>query len=138
MIKRCPLLFRSALLLTFTLVLAQTALGPDDDPARHLATVASREERLAQLVEQRNQLHASGDKVGELQLTQQIIQLHLRLFDFNSALNEAVSYEPLAEELASSLLADHLILNARVHIRRNEIDPAIELLTRALQLSHDS
>lgn len=138
MIKRCPLLFRSALLLTFTVVFAQTPLGPDDDPARDLATVASRQERLQQLVEQRNQLHASGDKAGELQLTHQIIQLQMRLFDFNSALNDAVSYEPLAEELAGSLLADHLILSARVHIRRNEIDPAIELLNRALQVSRDS
>ncbi|HET8781092.1 MAG TPA: CHAT domain-containing tetratricopeptide repeat protein [Pyrinomonadaceae bacterium] len=142
MIKRCPLLFRSALLLTFTLVLAQTPIAPDDDPARHLATVASRQQRLAELVEQRNQLHASGDKVGELQLTHQIIQLHVRLFDFDSALNEASNYQPLAEELAASgqtpLLADHLILYSRVHIRRNEIELAIELLNRALQLSRDA
>lgn len=140
--KRCPLLIRSALLLTFILVLAQTPLGQGDDPARNLDTVAARRERLTQLIEQRNQLHAAANKVAELQTTHQIIQLHIKLFDFDSALNEAVSSRPLAEELApsgyTSLLVDNLILNAHAQVRRNEIDDAIGLLNRALQLSRDS
>ena len=142
MIKRWFLLLRCAVFLTSIVVLAQTPLGHEDDPARHLTTVAARRERLTQLVEQRSQLHAAGDKVAELQLTHQIVQLHLRLFDFNSALNEALNYQPLAEELAGSghvpLLVDNLIVTARVHIRLNEIKPAMDLLNRALPLSRDS
>jgi CHAT domain-containing protein len=142
MIKRCPLLIRSALLLMFTFVLAQTPLGQDDNPAQQLTTVVARRARLSQLTDQRNQLHTAGNRVAELQTTHQIIQLHVKLFDYDSAVNEAVNYRPLAEELATSgyvpLLVDNLILNAHAQVRRNEINAAIELLNRALQLSRDS
>ena len=142
MIKRSSVLLRSVLLLTCIVVLAQTPLGQDDDAAPYLTTVAARRERLSELIVQRDQLRAAGDKVAEIKVTNEIVQLHLRLFELDSAVTEALNSRSLAESLSASeyapLMADTFTLTAHVQIRRNEITPAIELLNRALQLSRDA
>src|SRR5690242_7319920 len=139
MMKPSSPLLNGTLWLVWTIALV-APVGPDD-PTRTLTTLEARREALAERLTRRPQVEASGDRVALVQLNNEIVQLQLKLWDMNAAAQEAKNSLDLAEQLAgtanASLLADTLILSGRVHIRRNEIPPALEQLQRALQLSLD-
>ncbi|HEY2961390.1 MAG TPA: CHAT domain-containing protein [Pyrinomonadaceae bacterium] len=135
-----PLLFRTLVLLACILAFTPAPTRPtDDDLVRNLTTVAARRDTLTQLLALRTQLEAAGNTVDLVRVNNQIIQLYLKLFDLDAAATETQHSLNLAEPLAGSndapLLVDTLVLAARVYIRRNENQKALDVLDRALGLS---
>lgn len=139
MIKPRFLLLTGILWLVWTLAL--TSPSPTEDPTRNLTTVAARRAALTERLAQRPEVEASGDRAALVQLNNEIVQLYLKLWDMNSAAQEAQNALDVAEQLAgtadASLLVDTLVISGRVHIRRNEIATATAQLERAVQLSRD-
>ena len=139
MIKPRCLLLNGIFWLVWTIAL--TSLSATEDPTRNLTTAAARRAALAERLSQRPEVEASGDRAALVQLNNEIVQLYLKLWDMNSAAQEAQCALDVAEQLAgsanASLLVDTLVLSARVHIRRNEIPAAMAQLERAVQLSRD-
>ena len=137
MIKPRHLFTHSILWLVWTL--AFTSSTAPDDPTRNLTTVAARRAALNELLARRPEVQAAGDVVALVQLDNEIVQLYLKFWDTDSAAQEVQNSLQLAEQFAGSphesVLVDTLTLSGRVHIRRNEISPAVDNLERALQLS---
>lgn len=135
-----PLLFRTLVLLACILAFTPAPTRPtDDDLVRSLTTVAARREMLTQLLAQRTQLEASGNTAELVRVTNQIIQIYLKLFDLDAAAAETQHSLSLAEQLAGSneatVLVDTLVLAARVYVSRSENQQAVNAVDRALALS---
>ena len=139
MVKPRCLLLTGIFWLVWTLAL--TSPSPTEDPTRNLTTIAARRAALTERLAQRPEVEASGDRAALVRLNNEIVQLYLKLWDMNSAAQEAQSALDVAEQLAgtanASLLVDTLVISGRVHIRRNEIPAATAQLERAVQLSRD-
>lgn len=142
--SRSPRLFlRCFLLLAYILFVAPIpAQQQQDDPTQHLTTVEARRLALAELIERRDLLEATtGNEVELIGVLNQITKLQLKFCDLDSALSASERSLHLARQYSSNsvpLLADTLTLAGTVHIRRNNIGPALSLLDEAVQLSRDS
>jgi CHAT domain-containing protein len=109
--------------------------------AKVFTTVQARREKLAQLLTERDQAHAGSDRVADVQLSNQIVELYIKLCEFDYALTESARSLAIARTLSGSgegkLLVDTLTLAARVHINRTESASALPLATEALARSRD-
>lgn len=126
-------------LLTYSFAIAPVPANADDDALQHLPTLESRKLVLAQLTSEASALAAVGSNEPLLPLLLRIGELHLRLYDLDSALavaNQANSiasgYRDTEKEL---LLIDTLNFVARVHCSRNDYKTASPLINDALTLS---
>ena len=110
-------------------------------PVESLVTIQSRREALSQLTAERERLLTSGDQVSLIKVSNQVVELHLRLFELDAAVAAANASLKIARQFAgtpeATLLADTLILSGRSYIRRNENPNALNLLNEALQLCQD-
>src|SRR5215470_4224778 len=112
-----------------------------DESAKSLTTVKARQEKLAQLLTEREQAQAKDDRIAVVQLSNQIAELYLKLCEFDSALTESKGSLEVARSIAAGdrkLLIDTLILTARVHISRTENPSAVVVAQEALALSVDA
>lgn len=110
-----------------------------DEPIESLTTVATRREKLTELIAEREQAVAAGDQVAVVKLSNQIADLDLKLFDFDSALSQSKQSLETARLVAKSgdakLLVDTLIVSGRVYISQTQSSNALPLLKEALELS---
>jgi hypothetical protein len=113
----CCLLFIGDHSPTSILVLAQ------DDLTTSYLTVQSRRDALANLTAERLRLVESGDQIALIRVSNQIAELHIRLFEFDAALSSVTGSLSVARQLAArdrALLADTLVLAGHTYIRRNQ------------------
>jgi CHAT domain-containing protein len=112
-----------------------------DELTRSFSTVKARREKLAQLISERDQSQANGDRVAVVQLSNQITELYIKLCEFDAALTESGRSLEIARTFVNTanekLLVDTLNLAARVHIDRTESPSALPLATEALISSRD-
>lgn len=110
-----------------------------DEPIESLNTVATRQQRLTELIAEREQAKGAGDQATVIKLSNEIVELYLKLFEFDSALTQSQGSLATARSVAGSgdarLLVDTLILSARVYINRTQSLNAMPLLKEALELS---
>lgn len=111
-----------------------------DELARNFITVQARREKLAQLLAQREQSQAQDDRIAVVQLSNQLVKIHLKLCEFDPALTESQRSLEIARSLSGegNLLVDTLTLAARVHIDRTESPTALTLAREALSRSRES
>ena len=131
---RRPVFCLVLLAIAFTVIPAQ-----EEDWARGLTSIQSRKQALIELLAERERLEEAGDNVALVKVITRIGELHLKLYDLDSALAAANDARQLAGQFRGSqnetLLIDTLTFSAYVHIRRDENRPAFPLLTEALDLS---
>ena len=112
-----------------------------DELAKSFTTVTERREKLGQLLTEREQAQAQGDRIAVVQLSNQIVKLYLKLCEFDAALTESQRSQEIARGISSSdgnLLVDTLTLAARVHIDRTESPTALTLAGEALTRSREA
>jgi CHAT domain-containing protein len=138
--RACHLFFCCALILVSFSNLSIPVQG-SDELTRGFTTVKARREKLAQLLAERDQSQANGDRVAVVQLSNQITELYLKLCEFDAALPESTRSLEIARTISGSgegkLLVDTLTLAARVHINRTESSRALPLASEALVRSRD-
>jgi len=131
----CCLLFIDTLSHPAISVLAQ------EEPVESYVTVQSRRDALSRLLAERAGLVEGGDRVALVKVSNQIAELHVRLFDFDAALAAATDSLAVARQLAgtpdATSLVDTLTLSGRIHILRNENQIALQFLNEALELSRE-
>lgn len=139
MSKSHILFFCCLLVLASGLALTPGAI-PGASAQTSLDTVASRQQALSALLVERQQL-SPEDKAGIVRVTNQIVELNLQLYDFDTALTNSAQSLELARQLERSangpLIVDTMALTALVHIRRQENEPALTLLNNSLALSKE-
>jgi CHAT domain-containing protein/predicted negative regulator of RcsB-dependent stress response len=142
--KTCQFLFCCLVVFGGIFDLSVKAHGSDD--LTTISTVNARRDKLSQLLTERNQSQAQGDRRAVVQLTNQISELYLKLCELNAALRESQESLRIARSMGSGdegrLLVDTLSLAARVHINRTENPSALlfagEALTRSRELQYRS
>ena len=111
------------------------------EPIESLVTVQSRREALSRLLIQREQLESSADQPSLVRVSNQIVELHLKLSELDSAFAVANESLKIARRFAgtenANLLVDTLIVSGRTYIKRTDYVNAMRPLTEALQLSRD-
>jgi CHAT domain-containing protein len=129
----CCLLFLGNLTCFTSSILAQ------DEPLETFVTVQSRRDALMGLLAEQNQLEETGDQVALVKVTNQIAQLHLKLFEFDAAFaavnRSLVTARQIASDGEASLLVDTLILSGVTYNRHSESQKALGPLAEALKLS---
>jgi CHAT domain-containing protein/Flp pilus assembly protein TadD len=109
-----------------------------NEPIESLTTVQSRRDALSRLIAERERLLNTGDQTSLVRVSNQIVELHLKLFELDAALVAANESLKIARQFAgtpdANLLADTLIITGRSYIRRNENQNALRQLNEALVL----
>jgi CHAT domain-containing protein len=135
--RACRILF-CCLLLFANFSRSAIPAASHDEPIESLTTVKARQDEVAELIAEREQAQVAGDQAAVVKLSNRIVELDLKLCDFDSALTYSKQSLETAKSLASpELLVDTLIVSARVHISRAESPSALPLLQEALALSLD-
>src|SRR6185503_19609119 len=117
--KACQSFFCSLLLLAN---FSRSAIPAEskDESIESFTTVATRRQKLTELIAEREQAQVAGDQVTVIKLTNRMVELYLKLFEFDSALAQSQESVATARSVAGSsdarLLVDALILSARVYI----------------------
>lgn len=138
--KACRLFFCCLLLLAN---FSRSAIPAEskDEPIESFTTVATRRQKLTELIAEREQAKVVGDQVTVIKLSNRIVELYLKLYEFDSALTQSQESLSTARSVAGSgdarLLVDTLILSARVYINRTQSSNALPLLKEALELSNN-
>ena len=113
---------------------------PAQELTKNFTTVTARREKLAQLLTEREQSQAGGDRIAIVQLSNQIAELYLKLCEFDTALKESQKSLEIARSIGSAegrLLIDTLTLAARIHINRTESLTALSLASEAYDRSRE-
>jgi CHAT domain-containing protein len=138
--KACQLFFCCLLIVVSFSDLSTTAQGTDD-LTKGVTIVATRRQRLAQLLTERDRTQAEGNLITVVQLGNQITELYLKLCELDAALTETTHAQGIARTIGTGgegkLLVDTLTLAARVHINRTESLLALQLAGEALSLSRE-
>lgn len=138
--RACHLFLSCALVLVSFSGLS-TPVHCSDELTRRFTTVTARREKLAQLLTERDQFQANGDRVAVVQLSNQITEMYLKLCEFDAALTESTRTLEIARTISGSgeakLLVDTLTLAARIHIDRTESPTALILAADALRQSRE-
>src|SRR5690349_8949267 len=114
MIKPRCLLLNGIFWLVWAIALTSTSAA--EDPTRDLTTAAARRAALVERLSQRPAVEASGDRAALVQLDNEIVQLYIKLWDMDSAAQEAQCTLDIAEQLAGSAEAETRIRLADVYI----------------------
>lgn len=131
-----PLICFAVLLLCFSRSAIPAA--SQDVPADIPPSVAGRRQLLGQLIAERERARSIEDRALMVQLGNRIVELYLKLYEFDSALTESNATLVTARELTAAhtrLLVQTLISAARVHISRTESPTALTLLNEAYRSS---
>jgi CHAT domain-containing protein len=132
-------LFRWLLFLVCTLAGASIPAQEEKAPTRSPVSVQARRQTLSELIGEQVRWRESGNVVELVKTTNRIGQLQLQLRDLNAALAAVRESSFLASQFKDSenqpLLADTLILSARVQLYNNSNQAALQLLDGAGEIS---
>jgi CHAT domain-containing protein len=133
------LLCRCLIFFIYTFAIVPAPASNDEDPLQRLPTFESRKLALAELINNTTGLEDVGDYERLVLLLNRIGELHLRLYDFDSALAVAKKVHGIAERFRDTdkapILVDTVNFIANVHLTRNDDKQALPFVTDALTLS---
>jgi CHAT domain-containing protein/predicted negative regulator of RcsB-dependent stress response len=137
--RRAGQLFFCCLLLLANLSRSAIPAESKDEPIESLTNLAVRRQKLTEAIAEREQAQLAGDQVTVIKLSNRIVELYLKLYEFDSALTQSQTSLATARAIAGSgdtkLLVDTFIISGRVYITRTQSTNALPLLKKALDLS---
>jgi len=111
------------------------------EPVESYVTVQSRRDALSRLIAERARLVEAGDRVALVKVSNQIAELHVKLFELDAALAAVTDSLAVARQLAgtsdATSLVDTFILTGRINRLRNDNQNAQRFLNQALVLSRE-